>query len=198
VLSLISVTRPLSSISEQLQAGFLRKRRQESRAPNLACHSRGRHDSVDLIPAGVRSIARMRSCLVSGRVEASGENAADRASEGLDRLAWLFVQPNEVDPWYLDFCLDFVMGSSKVMRRAPPAQPQAPPRGKTPCRARSEARFVVPPAASKSPYQCSIKPVSQSILSKIVGSFDASWPFNVVFRSAVRSPASRSPAGQSA
>src|SRR6266404_4878960 len=94
-------------------------------------------------PAGVRSIARMRACLVSGRVEVFGVESADR-ERGWDSLVVRAAERVEA----LDFDLDFVMGSSEVMRRHPPhhlSPARAKPRqGKTPKRA-----F----ATSKSPQQ---------------------------------------------
>src|SRR5258705_12330941 len=92
-------------------------------------------------PAGVRSIASMRACLVSGC-------AAGFAYEGTDRVRDLgllvFRVPERVVA--LAFDLDLVMGSSEVMRRHPPhhlSPARAKPRqGKTPKR-----EF----AASKSP-----------------------------------------------
>src|SRR5205823_12733978 len=85
-------------------------------------------------PVGVRSIARMRACLVSGRVEVFGVESADR-ERGLDLLVVRAAERVEA----LDFDLDFVMGSSKVMRRHPPHH-LSPARtkarqGKTPKRA---------------------------------------------------------------
>ena len=109
-------------------------------------------------PAGVRSIARMRACLVSGRVEVFGDECADR-ERGLDlrvvRAAERVVA--------LAFDLDLVMGSSEVVRRHPPhhlSPARAKPRqGKTPKRA-----FATSSHNSNAP----IEPVSQSNLSKIV------------------------------
>ena len=59
----------------------------------------------------------MRACLVSDRVEVFGDECADR-ERGLDLLvARAAVRVEALD---LDFDLDFVMGSSEVMRRHPP------------------------------------------------------------------------------
>src|SRR6266849_3277733 len=66
-------------------------------------------------PAGIRSIARMRACLVSGRVEVFGNECADR-DRGLHFLVVRAAERVEA----LDFDLDFVMRSSEVMRRHPP------------------------------------------------------------------------------
>src|SRR6266436_8692091 len=87
-------------------------------------------------PAGVRSIARMRACLVLGRAEVFGDERADR-ERGLDLLV---VRAGErVEALHLDFGWDFVMGPSEVMRRHPPhhlSPARAKPRqGKTPKRA---------------------------------------------------------------
>ena len=85
-------------------------------------------------PAGVRSIARMRACLVSARVVVFGDECADR-ERGLDLLVVRAVERLEA----FDLDLDFVMESSEVMRRHPPhhlSPARAKPRqGKTPKRA---------------------------------------------------------------
>src|SRR5437899_4820638 len=115
-------------------------------------------------PAGVRSIVRMRACLVSGRVEVFGNECADR-ERGLDLLVVRAAARVEA----LDFDLDLVMGSSEVMRRHPPhhlSPARAKPRqGKTPKRA-----FAASSHHSNAP----IKPISQSNLSKIVALLRAS------------------------
>src|SRR5258707_15668940 len=94
-------------------------------------------------PAGVRSIARMRACLVSGRVEVFGDECADR-ERGLDlrvvRAAERVVA--------LAFDLDLVMGSSEVVRRHPPHH-LSPARAK-PRQGETEKRAF---ATSKSPQQ---------------------------------------------
>jgi hypothetical protein len=85
-------------------------------------------------PAGVRSIARMRACLVSGRVEVFGDDCTVR-ERGLD----LRVVRAAERVLALAFDLDLVMGSSEVVRRHPPhhlSPARAKPRqGKTPKRA---------------------------------------------------------------
>jgi hypothetical protein len=58
----------------------------------------------------------MRACLVSGRVEVFGDEPADREWG----LGLLVVRAAERGEAALDFDLDFVMGSSEVMRRHPP------------------------------------------------------------------------------
>jgi len=74
--------------------------------------------------------------LVSGRVEVFGDECADR-ERGLDLL--VVRAAVRVDALDFDFDLDFVMGSSEVMRRRPPhhlSPARAKPRqGKTPKRA---------------------------------------------------------------
>src|SRR5947209_2386453 len=117
-------------------------------------------------PAGVRSIARMRACLVSGRVEIFGDECADR-ERGLDLLVVRLAERIEA----LDFDLGFVMGSSEVMRRHPshylsPARAK-PRQGKTP-----KCAFATASHHSNAP----IKPISQPILSKIVALLTAPWP----------------------
>jgi hypothetical protein len=78
----------------------------------------------------------MRACLVSGRAEIFGDECADR-DRGLDLL--VVRAALRVEVLDLDFDLDFVMGSSEVMRRHPPhhlSPARAKPRqGKTPKRA---------------------------------------------------------------
>src|SRR5947207_4229229 len=96
-------------------------------------------------PAGVRSIARMRACLVSSRAEVFGDECADR-ERGLDLLVVRAAE--RVDALDLDFDLDFVMGSSEVMRRRPPHH-LSPARAK-PRQGKTEKRAF---ATSKSPQQ---------------------------------------------
>src|SRR6266516_5232137 len=111
-------------------------------------------------PAGVRSIARMRACLVSGRVTVFEDEGADR-ERGLDLL--IVRAAERVEALDLDFNLDFVMGSSEVMRRHPPhhlSPARAKPRqGKT-----RKREAPLQSHHSNAP----IKPVSQSNLSKLV------------------------------
>jgi hypothetical protein len=127
-------------------------------------------------PAGVRSIASMRACFVSGRVEVFGDECADR-ERGLDLLVLRAAERVEA----LDFDLDFVMGSSEVMRRHPPhhlSPARTKPRqGKTPKRSL---------ATSSHHSNAPIEPVRQSNLSKIIAlltnhgqhAADSNWPFS--------------------
>src|SRR6266481_4358562 len=100
------------------------------------CHSVAVMIAAIVAPAGVRSIARIRACLVSGRAGVFGDERSDR-ERGLDLLV---VRAGErVEALDLDFGLDLVMGSSEVMRRHTPhhlSPARAKPRqGKTPKRA---------------------------------------------------------------
>ncbi len=85
----------------------------------------------------------MRVCLVSGRVEVFGDECADR-EPGLDLLV---VRAAERIGAF-DFDLDFVMGSSEVVRRHPPHH-LSPARAK-PRRGKTRKRAF---ATSKSPQQ---------------------------------------------
>src|SRR5258708_2153345 len=159
--SLMRYTRPLSAHSEtRLSPSFLRTTPARKPSTECCCHSVAAMIAAMVAPAGIRSIARMRACLVSGRDGALGDERSDR-ERGLDLR--VFRAAGRVETLYLAFDLDFVMGSSEVMRRHPPhhlSPARAKPRqGKTPKRA-----F----AASKSHSNAPIKPVSQSNLSKIV------------------------------
>ena len=92
-------------------------------------------------PAGVRSIVRMRACLVSGRVEVFGDECVDR-ERGLDLLVVRAAERVEA----LDLDLDFVMESSEV-NATPSAAPPQPRLGKTPAGQDPKRAF----ATSKSP-----------------------------------------------
>src|SRR6202790_2567996 len=107
-------TRPLSVSSEtRLRPSFFRTTPARKPRTECCCHSVTVMMAAIVAPAGVRSIARMRACLVSGRVEVFGGECAD-CERGLDLLVVLLAERAEA----LD--LDFVMGSSEVMRRHPP------------------------------------------------------------------------------
>ena len=91
-------------------------------------------------PVGIRSIAMMRACLVSGR-------AADLDADRLgDASLAVFRVVARVAVFGLD--LGLVMGSSGVMRRYPPHH-LSPARGKSPGRARPRSA----PSRPKSPQQ---------------------------------------------
>jgi hypothetical protein len=74
----------------------------------------------------------MRACLVSVRVVTFGNECAER-ERGFDLLALRALERVEA----LDFNLDFVMGSSEVLRRHPPHH--LSPARANPGRANSEA-----------------------------------------------------------
>src|SRR5258708_16612744 len=109
-------------------------------------------------PAGVRNIARMRACLVSGRVEVFDDECADR-ERGLDLLVTCAADRVEA---FLD--LDFVMGSSEVMRRHPPHH-LSPRPGRSPGRARPRSALLPPQVTHTNPPP---NPKTQPILSKKV------------------------------
>jgi len=120
--------------------------------------------AATVAPAGVRSIARILACLVSGRVVVFGDECADR-ERGFDLLVVRAAERVEA----LDFDLDFVMGSSEVVRRHPPHH-LSPARANHP--AGQDPKAVSTAASSHS--NAPIKPESQSILSKIVAHFPQS------------------------
>jgi hypothetical protein len=72
------------------------------------------HRESIVVPAGIRSIARMRACLVSGRAATFDDEGADRIRDL--RLLNFWVADRVVT---LVFDLDLVMGSSEV--RATPS-----------------------------------------------------------------------------
>src|SRR6266481_4092379 len=122
-------TRPLSVCSEtRFKPSFLRTTPARKPRTECCCHSVAAVMAAIVAPAGVRSIARMRACLVSARVEVFGDECADR-ERGLDLLVVRAAERGAALD--LDFDLDFVMGSSEVMRRHPPHH-LSPARGKTP------------------------------------------------------------------
>src|ERR1700730_18517678 len=110
--------RPLSVDSEtRFKPSFLRTTPARKPRTECCCHSVIVMIAATVAPAGVRSIARMRACLVSGRVEVFDDERADR-ERGLDLLVVRAAE--RVEALDLDLDLDFVMGSSEVMRRHPP------------------------------------------------------------------------------
>src|SRR5438552_7326367 len=131
-------TRTLSVCSEtRLRPSFLRTTPARKPRTECRCHSVAVMIAAIVAPAGVRSIARMRACLVLGRAEVFGDERADR-ERGLDLLV---VRAGErVEALDLDFGLDFVMGSSEVMRRHPPHH-LSPARAKPPAGQDPEARI---------------------------------------------------------
>src|SRR6266436_5584120 len=96
-----------------------------------------------VVPAGVRSIAMIRACLVSGRI-------AVFEDEGADRMRVLDLPVDRELERTAAFGLDLglVMGSSEV-RATPSAAPPQPRPSKLPGRARPRSRL----SRSKSPQQ---------------------------------------------
>src|SRR6266436_9394065 len=79
-----------------------------------------------VVPAGIRSIARMRACLVSGRIAVFEEEGASRVRD-LDLLVDREVERAAA----FSFDLGLVMGSSEV-RATPSAAPPQPRRANHP------------------------------------------------------------------
>src|SRR5258708_7643396 len=152
-------TRPLSVRSEtRLRPSFFRTTPARKPRTECCCHSVAAMIAAIVAPVGVRSIARMRACLVSGRVEVFGDECADR-ERGLELLLVRAAERVEA----LDFDLDFVIGSSEVMRRHPPHH-------LSPARAKARQGKTEKPHSPLQSHHSNapIKPVSQSNLSKIV------------------------------
>src|SRR6266436_3617844 len=79
-----------------------------------------------VVPAGIRSIARMRACLVSGRIAVFEDEGASRVRD-LDLLVDREVERAAA----FSFDLGLVMGSSEV-RATPSAAPPQPRRANHP------------------------------------------------------------------
>src|SRR5258706_4427910 len=123
-------------------------------------------------PAGVRSIVRMRACLVSGRVEVFGDECVDR-ERGLDLRVVRAAERVEA----LGFDLDLVMGSSEVIATSSAAPPQPRP-GKTRKGKTRSAHSRLQSHDSNAP----IKPVSQSNLSNIIALLTATMACELLSR----------------
>src|SRR5258706_10192006 len=123
-------------------------------------------------PAGVRSIVRMRACLVSGRVEVFGDECVDR-ERGLDLRVVRAAERVEA----LGFDLDLVMGSSEVIATSSAAPPQPRP-GKTRQGETRSAHSRLQSHDSNAP----IKPVSQSNLSNIIALLTAAMACELLSR----------------
>src|SRR5258708_6956959 len=157
--SLVRWTRPLSVCREKgLSPSFLRTTPTRKPRTECCCHSVAVMMAAIVAPAGDRSIAMMRACLVSGR-----DARLDDAGTDCVRVLPLLIFRAAERVATLVFDLNLVMGSSGVARRRPPHH-LGPARangrqGKTPKRA----------SAAPSPHSnAPIKHGSQSILSKIV------------------------------
>src|SRR5258705_8431559 len=163
--SLMRYTRPLSVCSEtRLRPSFLRTTPARKPRTECCCHSVAVTRDAIVAPAGVRSIAIIRACLVLV--------PADLDDAGADRLRVTSLRVFRAGEWAARFGLVFglVMASSEVMRRRSPhhlSPAQAITRqGQTPKRALAAPSFV-----SNAP----IKTESQSILSKIIAHFPVSF-----------------------
>src|SRR6202011_5273762 len=149
--------RPLSVCSEtRFKPSFLRTTPARKPRTECCCHSVAVMIAAIVAPAGVRSIARMRACLVSDRVEVFGDDCTDR-ERGLDLLVVRATERAEALDF--DFDLDFVMGSSEVMRRHPPHH--LSPTGANPGGARPRSAHS---SLQSHPSNAPIEPVSQSNL----------------------------------
>src|SRR5258707_7992886 len=125
--SLTRYTRPLSVCSEtRLSPSFLRTT--PARKPRTECCCQSVADMIAAIvaPAGVRSIAMMRACLVSVPAASLDDVGADR---GRDLALLVFRAIERIAAFGLDFGL--VMGSSEVCATPSVAPPQPHP-GKAP------------------------------------------------------------------
>src|SRR5450759_2352993 len=108
--------RPLSVCSEtRLRPSFLRTTPARKPRTECCCHSVAVMMAAIVVPAGARSIAMMRACLVSVRTADFDDAAADRAR---DLPLLIFRAAERVVT--LVFDLDLVMGSSELARRHPP------------------------------------------------------------------------------
>src|SRR5258705_6481419 len=173
--ALMRYTRPLSVCSEtRLRPSFFRTTPARKARPEGSWHLVSVAGQAVVAPAGVCSIAMMRSCCVPGRATRFDDAGAGRLRD-LDLLDFREAE------WVaaLGFDLGLVMGSSEVCATPSVAPPQ-PRLGKSPAGQDPEARLSRPPSRhSNAP----IKPQSQSIVSKIV----AHWSrFSEVFVAPVR------------
>src|SRR6202163_1464418 len=131
--------RPLPVCSEtRLSPSFLRTTPARKPRTECCCQSVAVMIAAIVAPAGVRSIAMMRACLVSGPAVDLDEAAADRLRDtGL--AVFRAVEPVAA----FDLDLGLVMGSSEV-DATPSAAPPQPRPGKTPGRARPRSRHQPP------------------------------------------------------
>src|SRR6476660_7068295 len=128
--SLMRETRPFSVGSEKrLRPSFLRTTPARKPRTECCCQSVTVMIAAIVAPVGIRSIAMMRACLVSGPAAALDDAGADRLREA--GLA-VFRAVERVAAFGL--VLGSVMGSSEV-QAAPSAAPPQPRPGKSPGRA---------------------------------------------------------------
>src|ERR1700681_4034447 len=103
-------TRPFSVCSEtRLSPSFLRTTPARKPRTECCCHSVAVTREAIVAPAGIRSIAMMRSCFVPGRAACLDDTGADRLREAALAVFRALVR---VVAFSLD--LDLIMGSSEV------------------------------------------------------------------------------------
>src|SRR4030088_428300 len=111
------------------------------------CHSVAVTRDAIVAPAGVRSIAIIRSCLVLGRVADLDDADADRLRDAGLAVFWAIERVAA-----FGLVLGLAMGSSEVCA-TPSAAPPQPRLGRSPGRARSRSRpqpLQVPTATLRS------------------------------------------------
>src|SRR2546430_11301336 len=100
---------PLAFSDVSVKPSFFRTTPARKPRTECCCHPVAVMIAAIVAPAGVRSIARIRACLVPGRVEVFSDESADR-ERGWDLL--VVRAALRVEALDLDLDLDFVMGSS--------------------------------------------------------------------------------------
>src|ERR1700676_2004848 len=126
-------TRPLSVSSEtKLRPSFLRTTPARKPRTECCCQSVAVMIAAIVVPAGIRSITRMRACLVSGRIAVFEDEGASRVGD-----LNLLVDREVERAVAFSFDLGLVMGSSEVRATPSAAPPQPRPgqnsrQGKTP------------------------------------------------------------------
>src|SRR5260221_6051667 len=127
LLSLMRYPRPLSVCSEtRLRPSFLRTTPARKPRTECCCQSVSAMIAAIVVPAGARSIAMMRACLVSGRIAVFEGERASRL-----RVLDLLVDREMGRAAALGFDLGLVMESSEV-RATPSAAPPQPRRANHP------------------------------------------------------------------
>src|SRR5258705_10161654 len=105
LLSLMRYTRPLSVCSEtRLRPSFLRTIPARKPRTECCCQSVAAMIAAIVAPAGVRSIAMMRACLVLGRVgdlDAASTDCGARSRPALSRRRGTSVRTADVAPRWL-------------------------------------------------------------------------------------------------
>src|ERR1700682_2503942 len=144
-------TRPLSVCSEtRLSPSFLRTIPAKKPRTECCCQSVTAMIAAIVAPVGIRSIAMMRACLVSGPAADLDDAGADRLRDG--GLA-VFRAVERVAAFGL--VLGLVMGSSEV-HAVPSAAPPHPRTGRSPGRARPRS-VPQPPQVTTATLRSSLK-----------------------------------------